>query len=149
MDTEHVADRYKVPSVIGEAINSDHEIPTAVTVKRTNTSSRARISTLIKQQCIEEFDEVAESRRTLIPEPKAKRVKEEVPDCEVVSVQQVRPQNLEDGDFKIEPDWFLVGSTLVTAVSTSKGMKLLDNEIVHLSFPSSNSSYKTQWIVPF
>ncbi|PRQ36424.1 putative calcium/calmodulin-dependent protein kinase chromatin remodeling SNF2 family [Rosa chinensis] len=80
---------------------------------------------------------------------KPKRVKKEVADCELISVQHVRPQNLEDGDFKIEPDWFLVGSTLVTAVSTSKGMKLLDNEIVHLSFPTSNSSYKTQWIVRF
>ncbi|XP_040374414.1 DNA repair protein RAD5B isoform X4 [Rosa chinensis] len=149
MDTEHVADRHKVPSVIGEPTNSDQEIPTAVTVKRTNTSSGARVSTLIKQKCIEDFDEVAESRSTLIPEPKVKRVKKEVPDCELVSVQQVRPQNLEDGDFKIEPDWFLVGSTSVSAVSTSKGMKLLDNEIVHLSFPSSNSSYKTQWIVRF
>ncbi|KAM5553080.1 hypothetical protein ABKV19_025346 [Rosa sericea] len=149
MDTEHVADHHKVPSVIGEAINSGHEIPMAVTVKRTNTSSGTRISTLIKQECIEDFDEVVESRRTLIPEPKAKRVKKEVPDCELVSVQQVRPQNLEDGDFNIEPDWYLAGSTLVSAVSTSKGMKLLDNEIVHLSFPSSNSSYKTQWIVRF
>ncbi|KAM5550268.1 hypothetical protein ABKV19_027669 [Rosa sericea] len=80
---------------------------------------------------------------------KPKRVKKEVADCESISVQHVRPQNLEDGDFDIEPDWFLAGSTFVTAVSTSKGMKLLDNEIVHLSFPTSNSSYKTQWIVRF
>lgn len=78
-----------------------------------------------------------------------KRVKKEVPDCELISVQQVRLQNLEDGDFNIEPDWFLVGSTFVTGTSTSKGMKLLDNEIVHFSFPSSNYSYKTNWIVRF
>lgn len=78
-----------------------------------------------------------------------KRVKKEVPDCELISVQQVRLENLEDGDFNIEPDWFLVGSTFVTATSTSKGMKLLDNEIVHFSFPSSNFSNKTNWIVRF
>ncbi|PRQ36459.1 putative DNA helicase chromatin remodeling SNF2 family [Rosa chinensis] len=76
-------------------------------------------------------------------------VKKEVPDCEVISVKQVRPPNLEDGDFPTERDWLAVGGTVVTALSTSKGRKLVDNEIVNLSFPSVNSSNKTRWIVRF
>ncbi|VVA40464.1 PREDICTED: putative SWI/SNF-related matrix-associated actin-dependent regulator of chromatin, partial [Prunus dulcis] len=77
------------------------------------------------------------------------QVKKEDPDCKVTSVQQTRPKNLEDGDFPTEQDWLLVGRTFVTALSTSKGRKLFDNEIVHFSFPSANSSYKTRWIVRF
>lgn len=40
-------------------------------------------------------------------------MKKEVPDCELV-----KPQDLEDGEFDIEPGWYLVGSKMVTAVST-------------------------------
>ncbi|XP_004297995.1 PREDICTED: putative SWI/SNF-related matrix-associated actin-dependent regulator of chromatin subfamily A member 3-like 3-like [Fragaria vesca subsp. vesca] len=76
-------------------------------------------------------------------------VKKEVADCEVVSVKQVRPPNVEDGDFPTEKDWLSVGGTVVTALSTSKGRKLVDNEIVNLSFPTVNSSNKTKWIVRF
>ncbi|XP_050373308.1 DNA repair protein RAD5B [Argentina anserina] len=76
-------------------------------------------------------------------------VKKEVPDCEVVSVKEVRPPNLEDGDFPTERDWLSVGGTVVSALSTSKGRKLVDNEIVNLSFPAVNSSNKIKWIVRF
>lgn len=82
------------------------------------------------------------------PEPKS-QVKKEVPDCQVISVQQTRPENLEDADFPVEQDWLMVGRTLITALSTSKGRKLVDNEIVHFTFPCANSSHKTQWIVRF
>ncbi|KAM0963219.1 hypothetical protein ACFX15_021781 [Malus domestica] len=82
------------------------------------------------------------------PEPKS-QVKKEVPDCQVISVQQMRPDNLEDADFPVEQDWLMVGRTFITALSTSKGRKLVDNEIVHFTFPCANSSYKTQWIVRF
>lgn len=51
---------------------------------------------------------------------------------------------LEDGDFPEEPDWLLVGRTVVTGLSTTKGRKLENNEVVHFTFPSatvrSNSS---------
>lgn len=56
---------------------------------------------------------------------------------------------IEDGDFPIEPDWFLVGRTVVTAMSTTKGNKLADNEIVNFAFPSSSSRFNAQWIVRF
>lgn len=82
------------------------------------------------------------------PEPKS-QVKKEAPDCQVISVQQTRPENLEDADFPVEQDWLMVGRTFITALSTSKGRKLVDNEIVHFTFPCANSSYKTQWIVRF
>ncbi|XP_008438555.2 DNA repair protein RAD5B [Cucumis melo] len=56
---------------------------------------------------------------------------------------------IEDGDFPIESDWFLVGRTVVTAMSTTKGNKLADNEIVNFAFPSSSSRFNAQWIVRF
>ena len=68
---------------------------------------------------------------------------------EKVEEQRVSAGLVEDGDFPEDPDWFLVGRTLVTALSTPKGRKLVDNEIVNFSFPSPNSRYNTQWIVRF
>lgn len=56
---------------------------------------------------------------------------------------------VEDGDFPVEPDWFLVGRTMVTAMSTTKGNKLADNEIVSFAFHSSSSRFNAQWIVRF
>lgn len=58
--------------------------------------------------------------------PKKKKVEETTLSCLV----------LEDGDFPEEPDWFLVGRTVVTGLSTTKGRKLENNEIVHFTFPS-------------
>ncbi|KAM4126099.1 hypothetical protein ACB094_01G363100 [Castanea mollissima] len=37
----------------------------------------------------------------------------------------------------------------VTVLSTTKGRKLVDNEIVNFTFPSQSSRYNTQWIVRF
>ena len=68
---------------------------------------------------------------------------------EKVEEQRVSAGLVEDGDFPEDPDWFLVGRTLVTALSTTKGRKLVDNEIVHFTFPSPNSRYNMQWIVRF
>ncbi|BBG92463.1 Helicase protein with RING/U-box domain, partial [Prunus dulcis] len=106
-----------------------------ISVKPTNTSTGACIST-----------QLPDSHKGSKPNS---QVKKEDPDCQVTSVQQTRPKNLEDGDFPTEQDWLLVGRTFVTALSTSKGRKLFDNEIVHFSFPSANSSHKTRWIVRF
>lgn len=50
---------------------------------------------------------------------------------------------VEDGDFPVEKDWYLVGRSLVTATSTSKGRKLGDNEVVNFTFPST-----VNWKVP-
>lgn len=55
--------------------------------------------------------------------------------------------NVEDGDFPEDPDWFLVGRKIVTALSTTKGRKLVDNEIVHFNFPSPAARFNSQWIV--
>ncbi|OAY75863.1 putative SWI/SNF-related matrix-associated actin-dependent regulator of chromatin subfamily A member 3-like 3, partial [Ananas comosus] len=42
------------------------------------------------------------------------------------------------GDFPEEPEWFLVGKTYMTGLSTCRGKRRLDaGEIVHLSFPAS------------
>ncbi|KAK6278867.1 hypothetical protein POUND7_019134 [Theobroma cacao] len=57
---------------------------------------------------------------------------------------------VEDGEFPEDPDWYLVGRTMVNAVSTTKGKnKLLDNEIVYFTFPSPAASHKLQSIVRF
>jgi hypothetical protein len=56
---------------------------------------------------------------------------------------------VEDGDFPEESDWFLVGRTIVTALSTTKGRKLVDNEIVNFTFPSQHWRHGAQWIVRF
>ncbi|GLT72936.1 hypothetical protein SLA2020_448300 [Shorea laevis] len=56
---------------------------------------------------------------------------------------------VEDGDFPEEPDWFLVGRTIVTALSTTRGRKLVDNEIVDFTFPSQHWRHGAQWIVRF
>ncbi|WCJ23977.1 DNA repair protein RAD5B [Euphorbia peplus] len=56
---------------------------------------------------------------------------------------------VEDGDFPEEVDWYLVGRSMVTGLSTSKGRRLVDNEIIHFSFPSSSMKYNAQWIVRF
>ncbi|XP_060189050.1 DNA repair protein RAD5B [Lycium barbarum] len=47
---------------------------------------------------------------------------------------------MEDGDFPEESDWLLVGRTVVTGLSTTKGRKLENNEIVHFNFPQLGSS---------
>lgn len=48
-----------------------------------------------------------------------------------------RKVKVEDGDFPVERDWYLVGRSLVTATSTSKGRRLEDNEVVNFAFPST------------
>ncbi|XP_071687105.1 DNA repair protein RAD5B-like [Rutidosis leptorrhynchoides] len=45
---------------------------------------------------------------------------------------------VENGDFEEEADWLLVGRTMITGLSTTKGRKLEDNEIVHFAFPDSD-----------
>ncbi|KAL0737049.1 hypothetical protein Bca4012_013259 [Brassica carinata] len=54
-----------------------------------------------------------------------------------------RKVRVEDGDFPVEKDWYLVGRSLVTATSTSKGRRLEDNEVVNFAFPST-----VNWKVP-
>ncbi|XP_059650897.1 DNA repair protein RAD5B [Cornus florida] len=55
---------------------------------------------------------------------------------------------IEDGDFPEEKDWLLVGRNVVTGLSTTRGRKLEDNEIVHFAFPSgdSRSRHSSQWV---
>lgn len=53
---------------------------------------------------------------------------------------------IEDGDFPEDSDWLLVGRTVVTGLSTTKGRKLENNEIIHFSFPQSEGSkHSSQW----
>ncbi|XP_052208103.1 DNA repair protein RAD5B [Diospyros lotus] len=46
---------------------------------------------------------------------------------------------IEDGDFPKELDWLLVERTVITGISTTRGRKLENNEIVHFTFPSAES----------
>ncbi|KAL6522735.1 DNA repair protein rad5b [Orobanche hederae] len=50
---------------------------------------------------------------------------------------------IEDGDFPEDPDWLLVGRTVVTGLSTTRGRKLENNEIVHFAFPNVNARTKS------
>ncbi|KAG2722109.1 hypothetical protein I3760_02G114900 [Carya illinoinensis] len=74
---------------------------------------------------------------------KSQKVKKEIVEERVVSGP------VEDGDFPEDPEWFLVGRTIVTALSTSKGRKLVDNEVVHFAFSSTNWRPNAPWIVRF
>ncbi|KAI6693437.1 hypothetical protein NL676_021147 [Syzygium grande] len=56
---------------------------------------------------------------------------------------------VEDADFAVEPEWHLVGRRVINGVSTTKGRKLIDNEIIHFNFPTANSRNNSQWIVRF
>ncbi|KAK2972985.1 hypothetical protein RJ640_022042 [Escallonia rubra] len=56
---------------------------------------------------------------------------------------------IEDGDFPEEPDWLLVGRTAITGLSTAKGRKLENNEIVHIAFPTGDARFKQSGIVRF
>ncbi|KAG8064093.1 hypothetical protein GUJ93_ZPchr0004g39654 [Zizania palustris] len=52
------------------------------------------------------------------------------------------PPDAEFGEFPEERDWFLVGRSYVTGLSTNRGRRLLDaGELVHFSFPSHEQSY--------
>ncbi|KAJ4828299.1 DNA repair protein rad5b [Turnera subulata] len=68
-----------------------------------------------------------------------------------VARREVNGVLVEDGDFPEEKDWFLVGRSMVTATSTTKGRKLVDNEIVHFAFPNNTNNFRfhSQWIVRF
>ncbi|KAK8709677.1 hypothetical protein V6N13_060687 [Hibiscus sabdariffa] len=125
-----------------------------------------------KKEPVEQFLlESANSKVRSFDETRKTQMKEEVsqdppcvkkePDSEClqkqIGVKREAPRErrvngvlVEDGDFPEDPDWFLVGSTIVNAVSTSKGNnKLLDNEIVYFTFPSPGASHKLQSIVRF
>ncbi|XP_042030012.1 LOW QUALITY PROTEIN: DNA repair protein RAD5B-like [Salvia splendens] len=49
---------------------------------------------------------------------------------------------IEDGDFPEELGWLLVGRTVITGLSTTKGRKLENNEIVHFMFPGPTTKNK-------
>lgn len=54
----------------------------------------------------------------------------------------VAPPEAEFGDFPVEHDWFLVGKSYVTGLSTNRGRRIMDaGEVVHFSFPSYGRSY--------
>ncbi|KAK9068180.1 hypothetical protein SSX86_012291 [Deinandra increscens subsp. villosa] len=63
----------------------------------------------------------------------------------VVEEKKVSLEGIENGDFKEEPDWLLVGRTAITGLSTTKGRKLEDNEIVHFAFPNGEIKTKSSY----
>ncbi|KAL0414353.1 UNVERIFIED_CONTAM: DNA repair protein B [Sesamum radiatum] len=72
-------------------------------------------------------------------------VKEEVKEPKRARVEEMSLSSvvIEDGDFPEEPDWLLVGRTVITGLSTTKGRKLENNEIVHFAFPNSDVRSKS------
>ncbi|KAI7744594.1 hypothetical protein M8C21_001722 [Ambrosia artemisiifolia] len=61
----------------------------------------------------------------------------------VVEDRKVSMEGIEIGDFEEEVDWLLVGRTAITGLSTTKGRKLEDNEIVHFAFPNGEVRSKS------
>ncbi|XP_047955355.1 DNA repair protein RAD5B [Salvia hispanica] len=71
------------------------------------------------------------------------------PGCDGHRAKKARTQEnalsavvIEDGDFPEELGWLLVGRTVVTGLSTTKGRKLENNEIVHFMFPGPTTKTK-------
>nr|XP_010918825.1 DNA repair protein RAD5B [Elaeis guineensis] len=56
------------------------------------------------------------------------------------------PDPAEIGEFPEEPDWFFVGKTYVTGLSTCRGRRRLDaGEIIHFSFPDTQKVIERHW----
>lgn len=107
----------------------DSGIEQKVSANEDKAGSRSNVPSLYK-----EFEERIKSEALQKP-CAAKKVKTE---DRIISYTPA-----EDGDFPEEPGWFLVGRTIVSALSTSKGRKLVDNEIVYFSFPSSIGKFNS------
>ncbi|KAF7145413.1 hypothetical protein RHSIM_Rhsim04G0188100 [Rhododendron simsii] len=94
---------------------------------------------------LEEFDEYCrlemEAKRGL---QKPAQVKKEMGEDR----KQLSTIVIEDGDFPEDPDWLLVGRNMVTGLSTTRGRKLENNEIVHLAFPSLDARNRSgsKWL---
>ncbi|GER25516.1 DNA repair helicase rad5 [Striga asiatica] len=65
------------------------------------------------------------------------------PKSERVEDKSLSSVVIEDGDFPEDPDWLLVGRTVITGLSTTKGRKLVNNEIVHFAFPNASGRSKS------
>ncbi|XP_028762400.1 DNA repair protein RAD5B [Neltuma alba] len=106
-------------------------------------------------QDLASVNKVSEKKEVAIPDNDEVKILKEVGSfpCFQKSSQvkkekvEPRPANVEDGDFPGEPDWFLVGRTIITALSTTKGRKLVDNEIVHFDFRSAFAKQNSKWIL--
>lgn len=87
-----------------------------------------------------EYDSCLEQRHQKTPSMKKRAVEN----------HSLSHATVEDGDFPVEPDWFLVGGEVVNGLSTTKGKKIVDNEIVHFKFSMNMSSKNnTRWILRF
>ncbi|KAL6989855.1 DNA repair protein rad5b [Sarracenia purpurea var. burkii] len=120
---------------IGANEHPDLEYEKKVPVKYSND---------FKWKSYEEFDGYCKSRmgsNSNWQKPSSHVKKEKVEDRRLSTVV------IEDGDFPDEPDWLLVGRTAITGLSTTKGRKLENNEIVHFAFPSADlmSRYNSHW----
>ncbi|KAF8113327.1 hypothetical protein N665_0051s0021 [Sinapis alba] len=101
----------------------------------------------LKQEMSDTHEDVSSAHVKMEPVEETKvgalslglQVKEEKP----VYVKKVNAEvdvskvKVEDGDFPVEKDWYLVGRSLITTTSTSKGRRLEDNEVVNCTFPST------------
>ncbi|KAK1289981.1 hypothetical protein QJS10_CPB18g01636 [Acorus calamus] len=101
-------------------------------VKLSTVGSGSRISASVKQEQLEEGD---------ISNGQPEKVLDR-------RIQVVDLKDVENGEFPEERDWFLLGRTTVTGMSTCKGRKLEFNEIVHFAFPSADgrTSYRKPWV---
>ncbi|KAK9137754.1 hypothetical protein Sjap_008348 [Stephania japonica] len=148
----------KPDAAINALLDMPESLNQGLTVKRTVTSTGARISAHVKEEVAEN------SNDDLKPKEEESDVKEEVSisgkddfdswypcrSSKPVYVKKEKEESaksdsspdLDDGDFPDEPDWWLVGRSTVAAVSTCRRKKLGFNEIVYFSFPSSAVSNK-------
>ncbi|GMI95934.1 hypothetical protein like AT5G43530 [Hibiscus trionum] len=110
-------------------------------------SANPKVQSLDQTRKTQIKEEVFQDPPLLKKEPDSECLQKQI---DVKKERRVNGVLVEDGDFPDDPDWFLVGRTIVSAVSTTKGnSKLLDNEIVYFTFPSPGASHKLQSIVRF
>ncbi|CAL5337466.1 unnamed protein product [Camellia sinensis] len=88
-----------------------------------------------KEEFMDGFDEFCRSRE----KPNYNLLKASSVKKERVEDRRLSTVVIEDGDFPEDPDWLLVGRTTIIGLSTTKGRKLENNEIVHFAFPSTDS----------
>lgn len=120
-----------------------------------------------QDECMKSMSELEASTQAEVAKLESEKlvqkvsVKEEPEDSDCIMIDmpsqsQVNTENriviyneVENGDFLEDPEWLFVGGSVVMALSTTKGRKLVENEIVHFNFPSQCSRPKSnsQWIV--
>ncbi|WOL00053.1 DNA repair protein RAD5B [Canna indica] len=137
--TSSVKRRKTFPEGFREWLKKKEERESALKAKEGERIAQERKAAkdTVMESCADNFPShaVAGFATYLNPRPISALRPGRTPDRSLQLYSTPEPAELEQ--FSEEPDWFLVGKTYVTGLSTCRGKKNLDTgEIVHFSFPS-------------